>query len=80
MNQTIYERMQAVEDELKHIRKELEESLERYKKYNPLTDYDWPTPVPKGLHTKCLWDSIPAEDRYKPVGLSCPCRKCSAWC
>lgn len=31
MNQTIEERMQAVEDELKEIRKELEESLARYK-------------------------------------------------
>ena len=31
MNQTIEDRMQAVEDELKTIRKELEESLARYK-------------------------------------------------
>ena len=30
MNQTIEHRMQAVEDELKEIRKELEESLARY--------------------------------------------------
>lgn len=30
MNQTIEDRMQAVEDELKIIRKELEESLARY--------------------------------------------------
>lgn len=30
--------------------------------------------------TKCLWDSIPVEDRMKPMGLSCPCRKCSAYC
>ena len=31
MNQSIEQRMQAVEDELKEIRKELEESLARYK-------------------------------------------------
>lgn len=31
MNQTIEDRMQAVEDQLKEIRKELEESLARYK-------------------------------------------------
>lgn len=31
MNQTIEQRMQAVERELKQIRKELEESLARYK-------------------------------------------------
>lgn len=30
MNQSIEQRMQAVEDELKEIRKELEESLARY--------------------------------------------------
>lgn len=30
MNQTIEQRMQAVENELKEIRKELEESLARY--------------------------------------------------
>lgn len=81
MNQTIEDRMQAVEDELKEIRKELEESLARYKKCSyPFTDYDWPTPVPKDLQTKCLWGSIPVEDRYKPMGLSCPCRKCSTYC
>lgn len=61
MNQTIEDRMQSVEDQLKEIRRELEESLARYKKYNPLTDYDWPTPVPKDLQTKCLWESIPVE-------------------
>jgi len=81
MNQSIEDRMQSVEDQLKQIRKELGESLVRYKKYSyPFTDYDWPTPVPKVLHIKCLWDSIPIEDRYKPMGLSCPCRKCSAYC
>ena len=31
MNQTIEDRMQAVENELKEIRKELEDSLARYK-------------------------------------------------
>jgi len=31
MNQTIDDRMQAVENELKEIRKELEDSLARYK-------------------------------------------------
>lgn len=31
MNQTIEERMQSIEDQLKEIRKELEESLVRYK-------------------------------------------------
>ena len=31
MNQTIEERFQSIEDQLKQIRKELEESLARYK-------------------------------------------------
>lgn len=81
MNQTLEQRMQSIEDELKEIRKELEESLARYKQGRHLfTDYDWPTPYPKGLEIKCLWDSIPVEDRMKPMGLSCPCMKCSAYC
>lgn len=74
MNQSIEARMQYIEDELKQIRKELEESLLRYK--NPIISPD----VLKLKDSKCLWDSIPVEDRYKPMGLSCPCRKCSAWC
>jgi len=81
MNQTIEERMQSIEDQLKEIRKELEESLARYKQIHyPFTDYTWPTPYPKGLETKCLWDTVPIEDRMKPLGLSCPCRKCTAYC
>lgn len=27
----------------------------------------------------CLWDSLSEEDKAKPMGLSCPCRKCSTW-
>lgn len=30
--------------------------------------------------TKCMWDGLPERDRFKPMGLSCPCPKCSAWC
>lgn len=81
MNITIEERMESIEDQLKEIRKELEESLARYKQSNYLfPDYSGPTPYKNGQETKCLWDNIPAEDRYKPMGLSCPCRKCSAYC
>lgn len=41
MNQTIEQRMQSVEDQLKEIRKELEESLARYKQSQyPFTNTD----------------------------------------
>lgn len=47
MNQTIEDRMQAVEDQLKEIRKELEESLARYKdKEDPLANYNLHTANP----------------------------------
>lgn len=35
MNQTIEERMQSIEDQLKEIRKELEQSLARYSSHYP---------------------------------------------
>lgn len=82
MNQTIEQRMQSLEDQLKEIRKELEESLARYKQSQyPFTNGDI-SKFRSGQigDTKCLWDSIPVQDRYKPMGLSCPCRKCSAYC
>lgn len=85
MNQTIEERFQSIEDQLKEIRKELEESLARYKQSQyPFTNGDVSRfrsgAIGNIPETKCLWDSIPVEDRYKPMGLSCSCRKCSAWC
>ena len=40
MNQTIEERFQSIEDQLKNIRKELEESLARY--YTPYKDKQYP--------------------------------------
>lgn len=85
MNQTIEDRMQSVEDQLKEIRKELEESLALYKQSQyPFTNGDISKFRSGGIgnipETKCIWDSIPVEDRMKPMGLSCPCRKCSAYC
>lgn len=91
MNESIEDRMQNVEDELKQLRKEMEDSIARYKvvqdgekvPYYPFTYRDISKfhsgqagNIPK---TKCLWDSIPGEDRMKPMGLSCPCRKCSPY-
>ena len=83
MNQTIEERMLSIDQELKEISKELEESLARYKQSQcPFTNGDLSKfrsgQIGNIPDTKCLWDSIPVEDRYKPVGLSCPCRKYSA--
>lgn len=117
MNQSIEDRMQNVEDELKQLRKEMEESIARYKVVDavgksypfahgdvskfrsgeigdtedpvgfiPMTSQQWRDYLGKSWEefkikeTKCLWDSIPVEDRMKPMGLSCPCRECSAYC
>ena len=92
MNQSIQDRMQNVEDELKQLRKEMEESIARYKavqdgekmSYYPFTHGDVSKfrsgQIGNIPETKCLWDSIPVEDRMKPMGLSCSCRKCSAYC
>lgn len=85
MNQTFEQRIQSIEGQLKELRKELEESLARYKQREyPFTNDDISKfrsgaigDIPE---TKCLWDSIPVEHRMKPMGLSCPCRKCSAYC
>lgn len=84
MNITLEYRMQNVEDELKQLRKDMEESIARYNAYGksyPFTHGDI-TKFRSGQigDTKCLWDSIPVEDRMKPMGLSCSCRKCSAYC
>lgn len=89
MNQTIEDRMDSIEQQLKELRKEMEESIARYKVVKdgekmpsyPFTHGD----VSKFRSgqigdTKCLWDSIPVEDRMKPMGLSCSCKKCSAYC
>lgn len=84
MNKDIETRMDSIEQQLKQLRKEMEESIARYNAYGksyPFTHGD----VSKFRSgqigdTKCLWDSILVEDRMKPMGLSCPCRKCSAYC
>lgn len=81
MNITLEDRMQNVEDELKQLRKEMEESIARYKRFGWLSQEQPNYDITR--ETKCLWESmenLSPEDRMKPVGLSCPCRKCSAYC
>lgn len=89
MNQIIEDRMDSIEQQLKELRKEMEESVAPYKTvqdgekfpYYPFTHGDI-SKFRSGqiADTKCLWDNIPVEDRMKPMGLSCPCAKCSAYC
>lgn len=87
MNQSIEQRMDSIEQQLKELRKEMEESIARYKtvdaagKSYPFTHGDI-SKFRSGQigDTKCIWDSIPVEERMKPMGLSCSCRKCSAHC
>lgn len=87
MNQSIEDRMDSIEQQLKELHKEMEESIARYNAYGksyPFTHGDISKfrsgQIGNIPETKCLWDSIPVEDRMKPIGLSCPCRKCSAYC
>lgn len=82
MSITIDERMDSIEQQLQEIKKELEQSLERYKiSQAPFTNGDF-SKFRSGQigDVKCIWDSLPTEDRYKPMCLSCPCPKCSAYC
>ena len=84
MNITIEERMESIEQQLVDLKKELDESLARYKNTQyPFTNGDVSKLRSGSIRnipeTKCLWDSIPLADRYQPMGLSCPCRKCSAY-
>lgn len=82
MNITIDERMDSIEQQIQEIKKELEESLNRYK----ISQIPWSNGDMSKFRSgaigdvKCIWDSLPAEDRYKPMCLSCPCPKCSAYC
>lgn len=42
-------------------------------------NFDGPQPV-SVVSSRCLWDNLSPEDRMKPMGLSCPCNKCSTYC
>lgn len=79
MNITIEERMCNIEQQLQEIKKELEESLNRYKSSQtfPFINGDI-SKFRSGQigDVKCVWDSIPVADRYKSLCLSCPCPKC----
>lgn len=52
MNQTFEQRIQSIENELKEIRKELEESLERYKNQEWFMTKDVGTPWKDLFKTK----------------------------
>ena len=30
--------------------------------------------------TPCVWDNLSEEDHNKPMGISCPCPKCTPFC
>lgn len=65
MNKSIEDRMQAVENELKEIRKELEESLARYKTINTVDrDYYPFTMEAVDRFSFPMWDHT---QQYKPL-------------
>ena len=90
MNQSIEDRMDSIEQQLKELRKEMEESVARYKQREylfvdgdirdfPKITYDFPEFKLWEMEEKCLRDNIPVEDHMKPRELSCSCRKCSTY-
>ena len=37
--------------------------------------------LPYVNHTSpCMWDNLSAEDKMRPMMLSCNCPKCAVWC
>ena len=37
-------------------------------------------PKRTGKTTPCLWGSFTEEEKSRPMGLSCPCPKCTPYC
>jgi hypothetical protein len=72
--------------QLARIEAKLDKLLEqKVVKINPPT-IGWKDPFlrdyKQSVQTKsdCLWDNLPPEYRLKPISMSCPCLKCSAYC
>ena len=45
---------------------------------DPLLPYE--SSIPKPEPSTCLWDSFTEEEKARPIGLSCPCPKCTPYC
>ena len=55
----------------------LEAFMKRELSRQPITAHPARTSV--GGETKCFFETLSPEDRNKPTGISCPCRKCSPY-
>lgn len=47
---------------------------------HPLVPFSPDYWFPDKTKTECLWEKMSPEDRMKPMGLSCPCPKCTPRC
>lgn len=86
----IDKRLNTLENEVK----ELKPSYTPWQSQDPDAPYyrpvkeSWPTDFTKWgtfpkravLERPCIFDSLPPEDRMKPMGISCGCPKCSLYC
>lgn len=87
MNKYLEERVKDLEEKVERLQKQL------YEIYTPkvrgpstIPNTVWPQTQPDlgkqigDNQQPCYWDNIPEKDRLQPIGLSCPCPKCSPWC
>lgn len=77
----ILKRLDAFEEELKKLEKEIR-GLQKQTPVPTIWPND-PTSVPKPYNRlgqiPCYFDNLTAEERMKPMGISCPCPKCSPY-
>lgn len=88
--------MKNILDKIEQMEKDLNDLKQlvkgEYDKLWPVkrNPYTYPEEIPIDITVKpyggriddipCVWDTIPKEDWNKPMGISCPCRKCRPFC
>lgn len=76
----IVKRLDKFEEELKKLEKEIR-GLQKQTPVPAVWPND-PTSIPPpywGGKFICIFDSLPPEDRMKPMGVSCGCPRCSPY-
>lgn len=89
----VSERLQILLDNQKKINAEREAEIKKLEREINDTIFDqkrtikWPAGIERlsrfpgaiGDYPGCLWNNLSPEDRMKPMGLSCPCPRCSPY-
>lgn len=76
----ILKRLDAFEEKLEKLEKEIR-ILQKQTSVPAVWSND-PTRIPPpywGGKSVCIFDSLPPEDKMKPMSISCPCPKCSPY-